>query len=142
MEDLVSASLAQTMFAMSLLGLASCIALLLGVVGLYGVVSYIVSQRAPEIGVRLALGARPLSVCLMVVRQGLVVAIAGVIVGTAAAWASMRLMASMLFDVSARDPATYAAVGVLLIAVSVCAAYVPARRAARIDPLVALREAC
>jgi putative ABC transport system permease protein len=140
LEDVVSASMAQASFTMTLLVIAAGLALVLGVVGLYGVISYIVAQRTAEIGIRLALGANPVGVRVMVLRQGLIVAIVGVAVGLVAALASTRLMASLLFEVSARDPLTFATVALVLTAVSAAAAYVPARRAARIDPLSALRQ--
>ena len=140
MEDIVRTSTAQTSFAMTLLVIAASIALLLGVVGLYGVISYIVSERASEIGIRLALGANPVEVRAMVLRQGLSVAVAGVAVGIVAALISTRLMASLLFEVSARDPATFAVVPVILTLVSAAATYLPARRAAGIDPMRALRQ--
>jgi putative ABC transport system permease protein len=140
MEDIVATSMAQTAFAMTLLAIAAGIALVLGVVGLYGVISYIVAQRTSEIGIRLALGARPGGVIVMVLRQGLIVAVAGVVVGLLAALASARLMASLLFEVSAYDPVTFTAVAVVLTAVSAAATYLPARRAASIDPVRALRQ--
>ena len=140
MEDVVAASVAQATFTMTLLAIAAGIALVLGVVGLYGVISYIVTQRAGEISVRLALGAKPGAVCVMVLRQGVAVAVTGVIAGLAVAWASMQLMASMLFEVSSRDPVTYAMVALILTVVSAVATYVPARRAAGMDPVEALRE--
>jgi predicted permease len=139
MNEIVDSSLAQTSFTMTLLTIAALTALALGVVGLYGVISYVVSQRAAEIGIRLALGARRADVYGLVLRQGLTVALAGVVVGLLAASASARLMTSLLFGVSAYDPATYAAAAVILTAVSVGATYLPARRAASIDPSAALR---
>jgi ABC-type antimicrobial peptide transport system permease subunit len=132
--------MAQTSFAMTLLATAAGIALVLGVVGLYGVISYIVTLRTAEIGIRLALGAKPGGVCVMVLRQGLIVTIAGVAVGLVAALALTRLMASLLFEVSAHDPATFVAVALVLTAVSAAATYLPARRAAGIDPVRALRQ--
>jgi ABC-type antimicrobial peptide transport system permease subunit len=111
----------------------------LGIVGLYGAISYITAQRTPEIGVRLALGAPPAGVALMVLRQGATVTAVGIAVGLAAAWSGARFIASMLFGLSARDPVTYVAVVTLLMAVSLLATYVPARRAAHIDPVTALR---
>jgi putative ABC transport system permease protein len=140
MSDIVAASLAQASFTLTLLAIAAGVALVLGVVGLYGVISYIVTQRTVEIGVRLALGAEPARVRIMIVRQGVTVAVAGVIVGLVAASALTRLMASLLFEVSARDPVTFATVALALTAVSALATYLPARRAAGIDPLHALRE--
>ncbi|MGE0862910.1 MAG: ABC transporter permease [Vicinamibacterales bacterium] len=140
MDDLVSASVAQLSFAMTLLLIAAALSLVLGVVGLYGVISYIVGQRTAEIGIRLALGARPARVRAMILRQGLSVAAIGVVVGLVAALALTRLMASMLFEVSTRDPLTFAAVALILTVVSALAIYVPARRASRIDPVGALRQ--
>jgi predicted permease len=140
MKEIIAASQGQASFTMTLLAIAAGVALVLGLVGLYGVISYIVTQRTAEIGVRLALGAEPVMVRVMVLRQGVTVALAGVIVGLVAAWASTRLMASLLFEVSARDPTTFATVALALTVVSALATYLPARRAAGIDPLEALRE--
>ena len=140
MDEIVAGSIAQASFTMTLLAIAAAMAVVLGVVGLYGVISYIVAQRTAEIGIRLALGARPLEVCALVLRQGLAVTLAGVAVGLLAALAATRLMASLLFEVSTRDPATFATVAVLLTLVSAAATYVPARRAAGIDPVRALRQ--
>jgi predicted permease len=139
MQEIVDASLAPTSFTMTLLTIAALTALALGVVGLYGVISYVVSQRTSEIGIRLALGARPADVYGLVLGQGLTVALAGVAVGLVAAAAAARVMRSLLFEVSAHDPATYAAAAAILTLVSFGATYLPARRAASIDPLSALR---
>jgi ABC-type antimicrobial peptide transport system permease subunit len=124
---------------MSLLGAASGIALLLGLVGIYGVISYVVSQRTREIGVRMALGATAPSVRGMVVRQGLALAGLGVVIGLVAAGALSRVMASLLFEVSATDPITYGSVAVSLVLVSLAASWIPAMRAAGVDPSRALR---
>jgi putative ABC transport system permease protein len=140
MTDVVASSLAQTWFTMTLLACAAGGALVLGMIGLYGVIRYVVAQRTAEIGVRIALGARPGDVRWMVLRQGLSVTLAGVIVGLVAAWASTRLMASLLFQVSASDPATFVSVALVLTGVSMLATYLPARKAASIDPSQALRE--
>jgi predicted permease len=140
MEEVVRASLAQMAFTMTLLTIAAGVALVLGIVGLYGVISYIVTQRTSEIGVRLAVGAQPADVRAMVLRQGLSVTLLGVVVGLAAAAGVTHVLGSLLFEVSARDPATFAAVALVLTGVSAVASYVPARRAAGIDPLVALRQ--
>ena len=140
MDEILDASIAQTSFTMTLLTIAALTALVLGVVGLYGVISYVVSQRTAEIGIRLALGASQGDVYTLVLRQGLVMAMAGVAVGLVAAAASARLMGALLFEVSAYDPITYAAAAVLLTAVSTAATYLPARRAAGIDPATALRQ--
>ncbi|HEU4688365.1 MAG TPA: ABC transporter permease, partial [Vicinamibacterales bacterium] len=140
MTDVVASSLAQTWFTMILLACAAGGALVLGMIGLYGVIRYVVAQRTAEIGLRIALGARPGDVRAMVLWQGLSVTLAGVIVGLVAAWASTRLMASLLFEVSPNDPMTFITVPLALVAVSVIATYLPARRAALIDPSQALRD--
>jgi ABC-type antimicrobial peptide transport system permease subunit len=124
---------------MVLLTVAAVTALALGVVGLYGVISYVVSQRTAEIGIRLALGARPADVYGLVLGQGLTVALSGIAVGLLAASASARLMQSLLFEISVHDPLTYAAAAAILTLVSAAASYLPARRAALLDPSMALR---
>lgn len=140
MEEVLARSIAQTSFTVTLLLIAAASALVLGVVGLYGVISYVVSGRAQEIGVRIALGARPAQVRAMVVRQGLVLTLAGVVLGVAAAAASARWASSMLFEVSAYDPVTFVVTAIVITAVSAFAAYLPARRAAAVDPVKALRQ--
>ena len=137
--DLYDASLARTSFTLVLLAIAGAMALLLGVIGIYGVVSYAVSQRRREIGVRLALGAHPGELRGMFVRQALALAGVGAAIGLLAATGLTRLMASLLYGVSPLDPATFAGVAAILLAASVLASYVPARRAAAVDPLDALR---
>ena len=139
LQDLLDAASAQTAFTMVLLVIASVVALLLGVVGIYGVMSYIVSQRTSEIGVRLALGATPSSVAAMIARQGGLVALAGVIAGLATALAGTRLIESLLYGVSPRDPGVFAATAALLVVLACVACWLPARRAARLSPLEALR---
>jgi ABC-type antimicrobial peptide transport system permease subunit len=114
-------------------------ALLLGIIGIYGVISYAVTQRTREIGIRMALGARPGELQRMFVRYGLILAGVGVAIGAGAAVGFSRLMKSLLFEVSPLDPVTYAAVAVVLVASAVLASYLPARRAAAVDPLDALR---
>ena len=140
MEDVVARSLAQISFTMVMLVIAAGVALVLGVVGLYGVISYVVSQRVPEIGVRLALGAQPGQLRTMVLRQGMTVALVGIIVGVGLAAVLTRAMQSMVFGISTRDPMTFVLVAVTLAAVSAMATYFPARRAAAVDPLEALRQ--
>lgn len=140
MEEIVAESLADTSFTLALLTIAALVALLLGVVGLYGVISYIVSQRTHEIGVRVALGARPRTVRSLVVRQGAGVTLVGIALGLAGAVAATRLLASLLFEVSARDPFTFVVTALILAAVSMLATWLPARRAAAISPLEAIRE--
>lgn len=139
MTDVVADATARTAFTMVLLGAASGVALLLGIVGIYGVISYIVAQRTREIGVRMALGATASSVRSMVVRHGLVLAAWGVVVGLAGAAAMSRVIASILFGVTATDPWTYVVVAALLTVVAAGASWLPARRAAGVDPSNALR---
>ena len=140
LDDVLAASLAESTFTTLLLAIAAAVALILGVIGLYGVISYVVGQRTQEIGLRIALGAQPATVRRMVLRQGLGVTMAGVLAGLAAAIAVSRLLSSLLFEVSARDPITFGAVSALLVGVSLAATWLPARRAASVDPLVALRD--
>ena len=132
-------SLARTSFTLIMLALAGGMALLLGVVGLYGVIAYSVSQRTREIGIRMALGAQQQDLVGMFVRHALVLAAVGVMCGLLAAFASMRLMTSLLFQVSPADPVTYIAVSVTLVATAMLASYLPSRRAATVDPVDALR---
>jgi putative ABC transport system permease protein len=139
LQDAVDKAAGQAAFTTVLLAIAASVAVLLGLVGIYGVVSYIVSQRTGEIGVRLALGAEPSSVAAMIVRQGGIVALVGVLAGLAAALAGSRWIASLLYDVSPRDPAVFAATAVTLFGVATLACWVPARRAARVSPVEALR---
>ncbi|HEV2132038.1 MAG TPA: FtsX-like permease family protein, partial [Longimicrobiaceae bacterium] len=123
-----------------LLGIFAAIALALAAIGIYGLISYTVAQRTGEIGVRLALGARPSDVLLLMVRQGMKPALAGIVVGVVGAWAATRVIRSLLYDVSATDPITYVGVVLFLGAVALLAAYLPARRATRVDPMIALRS--
>jgi ABC-type antimicrobial peptide transport system permease subunit len=131
--------MARTSFTLVMLAIASGMALLLGVVGIYGVISYSVSQRTREIGIRVALGAQGSAVRAMFVRHGLVLAGIGVACGLGAALALTRLMSGLLFEVSPVDPMTYGAVSVVLLAAALLATYVPARRATSIAPVDALR---
>jgi predicted permease len=139
MQEVYDQSLARTSFTLVMLGIAGAMALVLGIIGIYGVMSYTVSQRKREIGIRLALGAQGGDVLRMVLRQGTKLALVGVVVGIGAAFALTRLMANLLFGVTAHDPLTFVAVAVLLILVALLACYIPARRATVIDPMVALR---
>jgi predicted permease len=140
MNEVIASSLAQTAFTMTLLTIAALVALALGIVGLYGVISYVVGQRKNEIGVRMALGARPAQIRRMVLRQGVFLALAGVAVGLGAALGLTQLMQSLLFEVSARDPWIFAGSAAALIAISVAASDFPARRAAGVQPLDSLRS--
>lgn len=132
-------SMARTSFTLVMLGIAGAMALLLGTVGLYGVIAYSVSQRTREIGIRMALGAQQRQLTRMFVRQGLALTGAGVVCGLAAAIGVTRLISSLLFEVSPGDPVTYGAVTVGLVATALLASYLPARRAAAVDPAEALR---
>lgn len=139
LEDIYRKSMARVSFTMVMLALAGGMALLLGMIGIYGVISYSVTQKTREIGIRTALGASESQVVSMFVYRGLRLSIVGVVLGLAGAVASTRLMTSLLFGVSAMDPATYAAVAAAVIAAAVAASYVPSRGAARAVPLDALR---
>ncbi|HXE33126.1 MAG TPA: ABC transporter permease [Verrucomicrobiae bacterium] len=139
MQEVYDKSVARTSFTLVMLGIAGAMAMALGIIGIYGVISYTVSQRKREIGIRLALGAQSGDVVSMVLRLGAKLALVGVCIGVAAALGLARLMTSLLFGVTAHDPLTFAAVVTLLIAVALLACYIPARRAMKVDPMVALR---
>jgi predicted permease len=139
MGDVYGKSMARTSFTLVMLGIAGVMAMALGIIGIYGVISFIVSQRQREIGIRFALGAQRGDVVRMVLRQGATMALIGVVVGIMAALGLTRLMTSLLFGVTARDPLTFGLVGALLMVVALAACYAPARRAMKVDPIVALR---
>jgi ABC-type antimicrobial peptide transport system permease subunit len=139
LEEIRLDSMAQTSFALVMLSIAAGVALLLGVVGIYGVISYVATQRTREIGIRIALGAARRDVSGLFLRHGLVLAGIGIAAGIATAAGLTRVMAALLFGVSAFDPVTYAVVSVGLGATALLASYLPAARAARIDPAEALR---
>jgi predicted permease len=138
-EAIVSDSMSAASFTVVLLGIAAGIALLLGTVGIYGVISYIVSRRTQEIGVRIALGAPSGTVLRGVVGEGMTLTAIGLVLGLIGAWGVSRVLASLLYGVSATDPATFAATAALLAGVALLATWIPARRAARVDPVEALR---
>jgi putative ABC transport system permease protein len=139
MNSLLADSVGRARFSAWLLGLFAGVALVLAGVGIYGVMSYAVAQRTHEMGVRVALGAQGLDIIRMVVGHGMLLAAAGVGAGLAGALALTRLMSGLLFEVSTADPATYAALAAFLLLVALAACLVPARRAAKVDPMVALR---
>jgi putative ABC transport system permease protein len=139
MDELMAVSLAEQRFNMSLLGLFAALALILATVGIYGAMAYSASQRTHEIGIRTALGAQRRDVLRLVMGDGAKIALAGIAIGIAGALALTRLMASLLFEVLPTDPATFVAVAILLAFVTLAACYIPARRAMRVDPMVALR---
>jgi putative ABC transport system permease protein len=139
LQDILDRASAQMAFTMLLLVMAAGTAILLGVIGIYGVMSYIVTQRTAEIGLRLSLGATPASVARAIVREGGIVAIVGVGVGVVIALSSGRLMSSLIYGISPRDPIVFAATTVGLFGLTLLACWVPARRAAKLNPVEALR---
>jgi cell division protein FtsX len=139
MLDLYSGSLARTSFTLVMLAIAGGMAMLLGVIGIYGVIAYVVSQRTREIGIRSALGAEPRQLTKMFLLHGLALSAGGAVVGLVAAMALGRLMSSLLFGVSPMDPAAYGVALGIMIAAAALASYMPARRAARINPIETLR---
>jgi predicted permease len=139
LEEIRARSMARTSFAMTMLAISAAVALLLGVVGIYGVIAYIVTQRTREIGVRMALGAQVGDVRRMFLRHGLGLTAAGIGLGIGAALVLTQVMSALLFGVDSADPLTYATASIVLAAVAVMATYLPARRASRVDPVVALR---
>jgi putative ABC transport system permease protein len=139
MERVVSESLAPQRVVMGMLGVVALIALVLASVGIYAVMSYAVTQRTHEIGIRMALGAQPRDILKMVVRQGMLLALAGVTLGLVASYWLMQAMTQMLYGVKATDPLTFAGISLLLMLVAFTANYIPARRATKVDPMIALR---
>jgi len=140
MEQRVAESLSRRRFTTVLLALFAGVALALATIGIYGVMAYLVSQGTREIGIRMALGATQHAVLRLVVKQGMVLALCGVMIGLIAALAFSRLLSGLLFGVRPSDPFTFAAIAILLFAVAMVASYIPARRAARIDPMISLRS--
>jgi putative ABC transport system permease protein len=139
LQEIYDQSLARTSFTLVMLAIAGAMALLIGLVGIYGVISYAVSQRQREIGTRMALGAQQSDVMRLVLGEGMFVILVGLGIGFAGSLASTRFLSSLLFGVTATDPLTFAGVVILLALVALGACYIPARRAVRVDPLVALR---
>ncbi len=139
MDDVMGASVAALRFRTLLLGLFGLAALLLGGIGIYGVMSYSVSQRTREFGMRIALGADLAQILRLVIAHGLKLTLSGVLIGVAGGLALTRFLRSLLFSISAADPLTFASVALLLTLVAMVACYIPARRATKIDPMIALR---
>ena len=139
MEAIAKESIAHTRFRTLLLTMFGAGALVLAAIGIYGVISYSVSRRLQEIGIRMALGAQATNVRNLVITSGLKLALAGVVIGVAVAFAITRLMSSLLFGLDPTDTLTFVSVPILLLVVALVACYIPARRATKVDPLVALR---
>jgi ABC-type antimicrobial peptide transport system permease subunit len=139
MDQVVARSLATHRFSMILLGAFAALAMILASVGIYGVISYIVGQRTHEIGLRMALGAQKLDVLRLILGHGARLVLTGIVIGIGGALVLTRVMASQLFMVSNTDPLTFIAVSTVLVLVALLACYIPARRAAKVDPMVALR---
>jgi len=135
----VSEAIARQRFSMLLLGIFAALALILAAVGIYGVMSYSVAQRIHEIGIRMALGARRTDVLKMIVNQGLKLVSIGMMLGLAAAFLLTRVLQSLLFGISATDPVTFFVISLVLLAVAILASYLPALRATKVDPIIALR---
>jgi ABC-type antimicrobial peptide transport system permease subunit len=140
MDAIISRSLAARRFSMILLGLFATVALVLSCVGIYGVISCLVEQRTREIGIRIALGAQPTDVLRSIMRQGMRMALIGVAIGSIAALGLTRLMSKLLYGVSTADPLVFLGVAALLVVMALAACFIPARRAMRVDPIVALRN--
>jgi putative ABC transport system permease protein len=140
LEESFVSSLDQQRLMATLVGFFGAVALILAAVGLYGMMAHLTSQRTAEVGIRLALGARPVSILVLIVRQGLRLVAFGGVLGVFAAIAGSRLVRTQLFGIAPTDPTTYLAVALLLAVVSVVACVIPARRAMRVDPIVALRQ--
>ena len=141
LQEIYDKSLARTSFTLAMLAIAGAMALLIGLVGIYGVISYAVSQRQREIGISIAVGAQRSDVMRLVLSQGMSLILIGQGVGLAGSLASTRFLSSLLFGVTATDPLTFAGVIILLALVALAACYIPACRAVRVDPMVALRYA-
>jgi len=139
MEQLASNAVANPRLNLVLMAIFAGVALILATVGIYGVMSYAVRQRTHEIGIRMALGASQRDVLKMIVRQGMALTFGGVLAGLGGAFLTTRLMSSLLFGVSATDPLIFAAISAILAGVALAACFVPARRATKVDPMIALR---
>jgi ABC-type antimicrobial peptide transport system permease subunit len=140
MTEVMATTFARRRFAMLLLGTFAAVALLLSSIGIYAVMAYVVQQRTNEVGIRMALGARPSEVLRLIIKQGMTLILWGVGVGLAVAFLLTRLTASLLFNTSPTDPLTFAGISLLLIGIALLAIWIPARRATKVDPLIALRS--
>ena len=139
MDSLISESMSPWRFNATILGIFAVVALVLAIVGIYGVMAYSVTQRTHEIGIRMALGAQQRDVLKLVVGQGFILSMIGIAVGLAFAFGLTRVMTSLLYGISATDPWTFAAISSLLMLIALLASYIPARRASKVDPMIALR---
>jgi ABC-type antimicrobial peptide transport system permease subunit len=139
LQEIYNESMAQTSFTLVILGIAAGVTLLLGVVGIYGVIAYVVAQRRREVGIRMALGAAASEVQRLFLRHGVIITAAGLVLGAAVSAGLMRLLGSLLFGVSPFDPVTYSVSMFALGTVALLATWLPARRATRVDPAIALR---
>jgi putative ABC transport system permease protein len=139
MDHIVAEAVARQRFSMLLLGIFAALALVLAAMGIYGVMSYSVAQRTHEIGIRMALGARRADVLKMTVNQGLKLVSIGMMLGLAAAFLLTRVLASLLYGISATDPITFVGISLVLLAAAILASYLPALRATKVDPIIALR---
>jgi len=139
MENIVAGAVARQRFSMLLLAIFAALALVLAAVGIYGVMSYTVAQQTREIGIRIALGAKPRDVLKMTVKQGLKLVGLGLVIGLPSAFILTRVMASLLFGISATDPITFLSISLVVLAVALLASYLPALRATKVDPMIALR---
>ncbi len=139
MDDVLGASVSQPRFSSQLLGMFAALALVLAAIGLYGLMAYSITQRRNEIGIRMALGARREDILRLILRQGLRLTLIGMGLGLVASVFLTRVLSSMLFTVGPTDPQTFVAVALLLAGVALAACFIPARRAAKVDPMVALR---
>ena len=139
MDEIRGESVAPQRLNLTLLSIFAAIAFVLAIVGIYGVMSYAVTQRTHEIGIRMAIGAQPRDVFIMILGQGMLLTITGLVAGLVGAFGLTRLMATMLFGVKPNDPLTFAAVSTLLVAVALIACYIPGKRATRVDPVNSLR---
>ena len=139
MDEIISNSISDRRFSMILLGVFAALALLLSSIGIYGVISYLIGERTHEIGIRMAIGAQRKDILALVLGEGVRLALLGAAIGVAAGLGLTRLMANLLYEVSATDPLTFVAVPIVLLGVALLACYIPARRALQVDPMTALR---